>query len=99
MPEHATVVDVSRYFPAPGRRDELLEAMRGIARATAGAEGCFGAQVCESDRDGEALIALSRWESADALERFSSNQAFLAEAERLKDLLARRAEREHFRSL
>ena len=99
MPEHATVVDVSRYYPADGKREELREAMRGLAQATSGAAGCFGAQVCSSDHDADALVAISRWESAEALERFSSDRGFLGQAEELRSLLARPAAREHFRSI
>jgi len=45
MAEHATVIDVSRYYPAEGKRAELLDAMRRLAAAASQAPGCFGSQV------------------------------------------------------
>lgn len=98
MAEHATVVDVSKYYPAGGRRDDLLGAMHQLADAATKAPGCFGAQVCTSDRDSEALAALSRWESADALDAFANSAAFVAQREQMASLLGRPAEHEHYRS-
>lgn len=98
MADHATFIDVSRYYPAEGRRDELLEAMRRLARAASGSAGCFGAQVCASDLNPEALVAVSRWESAAALDGFAASPDFMAERESLSGLLARPAEREHLSS-
>lgn len=98
MAEHATVVDVSRYYPAGGKRDELLDAMRGLASAASSANGCFGAQVCTSDQDGEALVAVSRWESQAALDAFAADPGFVGERERLAGLLGKPAEREHLHS-
>ena len=97
MTEHAAVIDVSRYYPAPGRRDDLLEAMHTLAAETGRREGCFGAQVCHSDRDREALVAISRWESGAALEAFASSPDFVSQREQLTPLLSRPAEREHYR--
>ena len=51
MAEHATVVDVSRYYAAGGKRDQLLAAMQRLASAASAAPGCFGSQVCISHRD------------------------------------------------
>lgn len=99
MADHAVVIDVSRYYPASGKREELLTAMHALAATTSGSEGCFGAQVCASDRDEEALVAISRWASYQALEAFADSPEFVAEWERMSFLLARPAEREHFRSL
>jgi heme-degrading monooxygenase HmoA len=98
MAEHATVVDVSRYYPADGKRDGLLEAMRKLAQTVSQAPGCFGSQVCTSDTDGDALIAVSRWESAEALQRFADSSEFAAERDGLSDLLGRRSAREHLTS-
>ena len=98
MAEHATVLDVSRYFPAAGRRDELVEAMHTLAAAAARAQGCFGSQVCVSDREPDALVAVSRWESAEAMRTFADSPDFVGERERLMPLLGRPAEREHLSS-
>ncbi len=95
MADHATLIDVSRYYPAEGRREELLEAMRRLARAAAESPGCFGAQVCTSDSESEALVAVSRWESAQALDGFAQTPPTVAERENLNSLLAKPAEREH----
>src|SRR5438105_900498 len=53
MPEHAAIIDVSRYYPAPGKREELLAAMQTLASSASSRPGCFGAQACESDQEGE----------------------------------------------
>lgn len=98
MAEHATVVDVSRYYPAAGKREELIQAMHRLAQQAASSPGCFGAQVCVSDAEPEALVAVSRWESKEALQGFSEAQSFVAERETLASLLAKPAAREHLKS-
>lgn len=95
MAEHASVVDVSRYYPAEGKRDGLLNAMRNLVETVSSAPGCFGSQICTSDRDPEALIAVSRWESAGALQSFAEDPEFVTQRQALSDLLGREAEREH----
>lgn len=97
MADHAAVVNVSRYRPAAGKRQDLMSAMKRMADRAASTNGCFGAQACESDRDREDLIAVSRWESAQALQAFSSTAASAAEQEHLKGLLAGPAQRENLR--
>jgi quinol monooxygenase YgiN len=97
--EHAVLVNVSRYRPAPDRREELLAAMRQMAARAAEEEACFGAQTCSSDRDGEALVAVSRWRSADALHRFHQMAASVAEREHLSGLLAAAPEHENLTTL
>jgi quinol monooxygenase YgiN len=97
MAEHAAVINVSRYRPAPGKREELLAAMKRMAARAAEARGCFGAQACESDEDHEDLLAISRWESAQTMESFSTAAASIAEQEHLQGLLAGPAKRENLR--
>ena len=99
MAEHAAIVDISRYYPAEGKREELLGAMRRLAAAAAGSAGCFGAQACGSDQDNAALIGISRWESKSALDSFANAPDFVRERDQLKSLLARPAVREHFTPL
>lgn len=99
MPEHATVLDVSRYYPASERRADLVEAMRRLASSAAKSPGCFGAQVCTSDRDGDALVAVSRWESQAALDAFAADSEFVEQRESLAALLGRPATREHLLSV
>lgn len=71
--------------------------MKKMADRAAGAKGCFGAQMCESDRDREDLVAVSRWESPQALHEFSNTAASAAEQDHLKGLLAGPAQRENLR--
>ena len=97
MADHASVIDVSRYYPAQGKRQELLAAMKQLAEKAASAKGCFGAQACESDHDREALVAVSRWASQADLDAFAAAPEFVEERRRLSSLLARQAEREHLR--
>jgi quinol monooxygenase YgiN len=95
--EHAAVIDVSRYYPAPGKRDELLRAMKQMADRAASSDGCFGAQACDSDQDEEGLVAVSRWESQASLDRFAESPEFVREREQLTSLLSKPARREHLR--
>jgi quinol monooxygenase YgiN len=97
MADHAAVVNVSRYRPVPGKRGDLMAAMKRMAARAADAKGCFGAQACESDQDKEDLIAVSRWESVQALEAFSSAAATVADQEHLNGLVAATARRENLR--
>jgi len=93
--EHAAVINVSRYRPASGKRDELLKAMTRMAERAGSALGCFGAQACVSDRDHETLIAISRWESQKSLDAFAGTAASTTELEHLERLLGGPAEREN----
>jgi quinol monooxygenase YgiN len=97
MTEHAAVIDVSHYYPAEGKREELLAAMRRIAEKAAASKGCFGAQTCDSDQDHDALIAVSRWDSQSSLDGFAKSADFISEREHLTQLLAKPAYREHLR--
>lgn len=97
MTEHAAVIDVSRYYPAPGKHDELFAAMKKIADMAASSDGCFGAQACVSDQDGDALIAISRWDSESSLDHFAQSPEFVAQREGLTSLLSKPAHREHLR--
>lgn len=97
MAEHAAVVNVSRYRPAPGKRTDLLAAMKRMAARAADARGCFGAQACESDQDRDDLIAVSRWQSASDLHAFSNTAESAADQEHLQGLVAGPARRENLR--
>ena len=99
MVEHAVVINVSRYVAAPGKRDELVAAMRRMAERAAEEADCFGAQTCASDQEREALIAVSRWRSPAALEEFRETAASIAEREQLSALLAAPAEHENLTPL
>lgn len=97
MADHASVIDVSRYYPAQGKRQDLLEAMKQLAAKAAASRGCFGAQACESDQDRESLVAVSRWASQADLDAFAGSPDFVQERQRLSALLARQAQREHLK--
>lgn len=99
MTEHAAVVNVSRYRPAAGKREDLVKAMHRMAERARQAKGCFGAQACTSDGDRNSLVAVSRWENPQALDAFSSTAASTAEHEHLKGLLAGPVKRENLTSL
>ena len=99
MTERSAIIDISRYHPAAGQREALLDVMRRMASKAAAAEGCFGAQVCEADQDSEELVAVSRWASRDAMDAFASSPGFVEERERFTALLARPSEHEHLRPL
>jgi quinol monooxygenase YgiN len=99
MAEHASVIDVSRYYPAQGKRDDLLAAMKQLADKAASSSGCFGAQACESDQDHDSLVAISRWASQADLDAFANSADFIHERERLTALLSREARREHLKPL
>lgn len=95
MVEHAVVINVSRYRPAAGQREELLAGMRRIAELAALQEDCYGAQACTSSRDPDTLIAVSRWKSEEALNAFSTAAASTAEQDRLTGLLDRPPDHEN----
>jgi quinol monooxygenase YgiN len=95
MEQHAVIVDVSRYRPADGKREEMITEMKKIAARAAEADGCFGAQVCVSSSDKESLIAVSRWKSRASLEKFSSEVQSIASRDRLTQLVAGHAQHEH----
>ncbi|MGH7764291.1 MAG: antibiotic biosynthesis monooxygenase, partial [Candidatus Dormibacteraceae bacterium] len=63
MAEHAAVIDISRYYAVQGKREELFTEMKELASKAASSPGCFGAQVCKSDLERDALVAVSRWAS------------------------------------
>lgn len=95
MDEHAAVVNVSRYQPARGKREDLLKAMKRMAERASSAEGCFGAQACQSDQDRETLVAVSRWKSEGALDAFSKTAESVSEQEHMDRLLDGPARREN----
>lgn len=97
MAEHAAVINVSRYRPASGKRNELLKAMKRMAERANQARGCFGAQCCESDSDRDDLVAVSRWETQQALDAFSGTAAVAADHDHLQGLLQGPANRENLK--
>lgn len=74
MTEHASVIQVTTFRPAPGRRDEVLAFCAQAQGRAAAADGCFGAQTCTVDEDPDAVVAISRWRDRHSLEAFQAAQ-------------------------
>jgi quinol monooxygenase YgiN len=70
MTEHAGLIQVTTFRPAPGRRDEVLAFCAETQERAAAADGCFGAQTCTVDEDPDAVVAISRWRDRRSLEAF-----------------------------
>ncbi len=73
--------------------------MKRMAARAAEAEGCFGAQACESDQDRNALVAVSRWKSEQAMEAFANRAESITEEEHLNSLLEGSAQRENLKPI
>lgn len=72
MTEHANLIQVTTFRPAPGRRDEVLAVCAEAQQRAAAADGCFGAQTCTVDEDPDAVVAISRWRDRPSLEAFQA---------------------------
>ena len=72
MTEHAGLIQVTTFEPAPGRRDELLALCAETQERAAAADGCFGAQTCTVHDDPDAVVAISRWRDRHSLEAFQA---------------------------
>src|SRR5205814_10311736 len=72
MTEHAGLIQVTTFWPAPGRRDEVLGLCAQTQERAAVADGCFGAQTCTVDEDPDAVAAISRWRDRRSLEAFQA---------------------------
>jgi quinol monooxygenase YgiN len=72
MTEHAGLIQVTTFRPAPGRRDEVLAFCAETQERAAAADGCFGAQTCTVDGDPDAVVAISRWRDRRSLEAFQA---------------------------
>jgi quinol monooxygenase YgiN len=70
MAEHASVVRLTRFQPAPGKRDELLHRLEDGADGIRQMEGCFGAQICTVREAPDVIVAISRWASQAAVDQF-----------------------------
>src|SRR5437773_5535281 len=72
MTEHAGLIQVTTFRPAPGRRDEVLALCAETQQRAAAADGCFGAQTCTVDEEPDAMVAISRWHDRHSLEAFQA---------------------------
>ena len=87
MTEHAGLIQVIRFQPAPGRRDEVLALCAETQERAAAADGCFGAQTCTVDDDPDAVVAISRWRDRNGLEAFQAAEGGNTPI-RVRDVLA-----------
>jgi quinol monooxygenase YgiN len=87
MAEHAGLIQVTTFRPAPGRRDELLALCAETQQRAAAADGCFGAQTCTADGDPDAVVAISRWRDRHSLEAFQAAEGGSPPAQ-VRDVLA-----------
>ena len=69
MAEHANVIRVSHYWPAPGRQAEVTTLLEEGAKRIREIDGCFGVQVCTSREDPDVLVAVSRWASQSGIDQ------------------------------
>jgi quinol monooxygenase YgiN len=72
MTEHAGLIQVTTFRPAPGQRDEVLALCAQAQQRAAAADGCFGAQTCTVDEDPHAVAAISWWRERRSLEAFQA---------------------------
>ncbi len=96
MNDHANVVQIARHYATEGRRDEVAGVLRVLAEDARKAPGCFGAQLTESDRDSHALVLISRWESADAMEQFRRQPEYTGFEREIADSMSRGPDVETF---
>jgi quinol monooxygenase YgiN len=93
MAEHAQIIRLTRYRPDPGQRDRLLTQLQQLTEAMRSLPGLFGAQICRSQEDPEAVVVISRWENEGALRGLGQPQ--LATTIQAAAQLAESAESEH----
>ena len=86
MTEHACLIQVTTFRPAPGRGDEVLALCAETQQRAAAADGCFGAQTCAVDEDPDAVVAISRWRDRHSLEAFQAAEGG-SSAIRVRDVL------------
>ena len=98
MTEHASLVRVTTFVPAEGRRDSLIEQLQQMASAFRGHDGLFGTQVCTVDEQPGAVAVVSRFRDRAALDSLIASNAGSG-IEGLAALLARPPASSHFRSL
>jgi quinol monooxygenase YgiN len=97
--DHATLVRVTHFYPSEGNRDSLVGLLKTIADSARGAQGCFGGQVCDSDQDTEAVVAISRWQDRESMDRFHESAEFGGVMREIQPTLARPSRTEHFHTI
>src|SRR5688572_5698226 len=97
MAEHASVVRVTRFQPAAGKRDELKAELEGSLGTIRAMDGCFGIQLCSVRESPDEVVAISRWASQGALEPL--NQLASSRMSQITPLVTGQPRTEHFISL
>jgi quinol monooxygenase YgiN len=70
MAEHASIVRLTRFQTASGKRDELIRRLVDGGEGLRALEGCFGAQICTVRESPDVIVAISRWASQAAVDNF-----------------------------
>jgi quinol monooxygenase YgiN len=94
----APIVVLSRFYPAPSRRAELMTLLEGLATQAVSTEACFQAQVFHSDQDEESIVLIARWTDEASLQAFLSS-IITGEEREIVELLTRPVMRERFHAM
>ena len=97
--DHATLLRVTHFYPSDGNRDSLIGLLKAIAESARKAPGCFGGQVCSSDQDTEAVVAVSRWQDRESMDRFHDSPDFSGVMREIQPTLARPSRTEQFHTM
>ena len=95
--EHARVIRVTRFKPAPGKGEELAQKLETLSESVRPMEGCFGVQVCSVREAPEVVVVISRWASQSALDKLMSTGT--QDMAQISGLLAEPPKAEHFEPL
>ncbi len=99
MSEHAKVVRVATVRPQTGREAELIEVARRQAELLSSLDGCFGAQVCRSDRNPESITVISRWRDQPSLDAYYGSGDFMRARNEALQLVTEQRSVEHYTSI
>jgi quinol monooxygenase YgiN len=70
------IVGTLRILPAPDRRAEILEVLRGIQGPVLAQPGCLACHIYEEQGLEQALCLVERWESQAALEAHLRSETY-----------------------
>ena len=93
--DHATLVRVTHFYPSAGNRETVSGLLKEIANSARNAPGCFGGQICSSDQDPDAVVAISRWQDKEAMEKFHASPDFTGLLREIQPALSRPSRTEH----
>src|SRR2546428_6140412 len=97
--DHATLVRVTHFYPSEGNRDTAVGLLKAIAESARKAPGCYGAQICASDQDPEAVVTVSRWHDRGAMDRFQESPDFSGVMREVQPAMARPSRTEHYQTI